>query len=138
MGNEKDIAEIGPAETAFNLGKLTARNDYVVHLPTKKQRLGIIFKDVGDEDYVDESHFEGWYSAENEKYEEFRSVLSVPVTKYINGELETIGVLNFTTKKRDLFIDRDYVMANCFAKFIAHAINLYQKKMKDLKIESNV
>jgi hypothetical protein len=125
---KKPSAHVGPAEIAFKM------QEYIAYMPKKKKKIGLIYKQEKGEKYVFEGFFEGWYPADEAGTENFCSILSIPVLSYKDDtQIEMIGVLNFTTTGRDLFIDRDYVMASCFASFVAQAIDANRKKLSDLE-----
>jgi len=54
-----------------------------------------------------------WKPSAEQEQEKFRTVLCIPIP--------SLGVLNFSTKRRDPFIDRDFFMAECLAAFLAQA-----------------
>lgn len=126
LGKKPD-EQIGPAEIAF------IKKKYIAHMPKKKNEIGLIYDYLQNEEYVFKEFFQGWYPAKNRKHENFRSILSVPVTSSISEkQTEIFGVLNFTTRKRDLFIHRDYVIATCFATLISQAMDANRKKLAEL------
>ncbi len=68
-----------------------------------------------------------WVKPSRPEYEAFASNLCVPVARYHqtreNGGIERVqyGVLNVSTKARDPFVDRDFLMTECFASILALA-----------------
>ena len=118
---EKPADLIGPAEIAFK------KRVYIAHMPDKYKKIGLLFTQNEGEVYGYADVFEGWFPANNSSNENFRSVLAVPVMSYRDEDAskmvnEILGVLNFTTHKKDLFVDRDYITASCFSILVAQAI----------------
>jgi len=126
----KDEGQIGPAEAAFT------RKEFIAHMPKKKNRIGLLYLRKEEEKYIFEDFFSGWYpSPDGSSTENFRSVLSVPVRTFLdNSQYEMLGVLNFTTRTRDLFVDRDYIMASCFASFAFETMAAYRQKLAELGV----
>jgi hypothetical protein len=114
LHNIKD-GERGPAYMAFTSG-------LIAHMPNKMNKFGFLFKEISGEDYKFEHYIDGWYSID-EQYETYRSILSVPISSYINpNERDAYGVLSFTTSCNDPFIQRDYIMALCLSNLLSQAI----------------
>lgn len=138
LDEKEDSKMVGPAEMAFK------KKEFIIHMPNKSKKMGLLIQQSGGEDYTPKGVFEGWYPADHETQENFRSVLSVPVISYKNeNESEIFGVLNFTTRNndlyinRDLFVDRDYIMASCFAVMIAQSIVASRKRVAEISQASN-
>ncbi len=113
---ESDPKKIGPAAMAF------IRKESVVHLPKKSNGIGFIYTRNENGKFKWLETFQGWFPSGDNDFENIRSVLSVPVAVSSSLNLgKRLGVLNFTTNKKDLFTPRDYTMAICFASFAAQA-----------------
>lgn len=130
--------DVGPAETAFKEQK------YIAHMPNKRTKRGMLILQDSEEDYEPKGQFKGWFPSRHQAYEEFRSILSVPITSYRDNERNDIfGVLNFTIRnsdqwiKRDLFIDRDYIMASCFSLLAAMAVVENKNRLRSLDIQKD-
>lgn len=61
-----------------------------------------------------------WVKARAENQEAFHSVISAPIREF--------GVLNFSTRRNDPFINRDFFMAECFAQLLEHARTIAANK----------
>jgi hypothetical protein len=109
--------ESGPAGYSFSEAKLG-------YVPKKSRSETWLFQ-VTDKNpgcYDPASPRVGWIKAEKKDLEDFRSVLCVPTAIYRRrGVKRRFGVLNFSTKKRDPFVDRDFMMAECFASILSQA-----------------
>lgn len=123
IGDGVNQDEKGPACMAFESG-------FLAHMPKKGNKFGFLFSEVAGEKFEFERYFHGWFPAQSLNEEDFRSVLSVPVTSYVSqGEKVNHGVLNFTTSSGDLFVPRDYIMALCFASILAQVIDLTRARV---------
>jgi hypothetical protein len=112
---------IGPAGVAFS-------EQVLVYLPKKdrdKPRKAWPFKptEVTNEEptfsYEALDPHRCWIKAKSDK-EAFYSVISTPI--------KDVGVLNFSTRAKDPFINRDFFMAECFAAVLGHARTLMMSK----------
>jgi hypothetical protein len=114
-------APTGPAGVCFDRTQL-------VYVPKKNRKEAWPFRLVaGDsgEKYEPSEPIECWVPAPDPRLEDFRSVLCVPVAVYAEKDKKNrFGVLNFSTKARDPFLDRDFMMAECFASILSHAVAL--------------
>lgn len=107
--------EQGPAFRVFESG-------FIAHMPNKNTSFGFLFKELDGEDYKFRGYIEGWYPVEAQ-YEEYTSVLTVPVSEYVDEDhRHYFGVLSFTTSSRDPFVHRDYIMALCLSDLLSQAI----------------
>ncbi len=105
----------GPAYMSFTTG-------HIAHMPNKADKFGYVFEEIKGEKYRFRDHIEGWFPVDAE-YEDYRSVLSVPVSSYVDAKKRDVfGVLSFTTSFRDPFIQRDYIMALSLANLLGQAI----------------
>jgi len=114
-------AETGPAGICFDRTQL-------VYMPKKKRREAWPFalvEGAAGEKYEPSEPIQCWVKAPTPKLEDFRSVLCVPVAVYTQRDTKNrFGVLNFSTSARDPFLDRDFMMAECFASILSHAVAL--------------
>jgi hypothetical protein len=118
----------GPATKAFESGA-------IAYMPKKDKRIGVLLEAAQGESYSLVDMFKGWYPSQSATEEKFGAVLSVPVSIYnAEGEKVNYGILNYTTVKRDFFVPRDYIMAECFASIMAQAIHVLLSK-DDVKAE---
>lgn len=69
---------------------------------------------------------QAWITSDREN---FHSALCVPVAVYREkGQKQRFGVLNFSTRACDPFVDRDFLMSECFASILSHAIAFSQQE----------
>ena len=116
----------GPAGVAYSRLR-------TVYVPVKKREAWPFQrKRQGNREYYQPSlPVVCWISAGDDALEDFRSVLCVPITAYRTREhVKRFGVLNLSTKMRDPFVDRDFLMAECFAGVLGHAFAWARIKMK--------
>jgi hypothetical protein len=120
---EKDSSKSGPAGLAYD-------NVQLVYVPKKKSRrawpfTGIIDPEAtggGEPEYEPDAPQFCWVSASSPTLEDFRSVLCVPIVTCAGSRNERkFGVLNFSTKARDPFVDRDFFMAEFYSAILAQA-----------------
>ena len=112
----KDPASTGPAGIAFSSTR-------TVYVPRKGKHVWSFRRErYGNKEwYVASMPVVCWVSA-GEEYEKFRSVLCVPVAAFRDREnVEKYGVLNVSTNMRDPFVNRDFMMAECFAAVLGIA-----------------
>lgn len=119
---------ISPAQAVFENKVLIA------HMPKKSNKIFFLFDRDNLGKFTIASMSEGWYPT-NSLLENFQSLLAVPVSNHDDeNTIEMFGVLNFTTKNRDLFIPRDYVMSKTFANLIAEAIVANRRKLFEIEV----
>lgn len=110
--------DTGPAGWAFDQVRIT-------YLPNKKRHEAFPFELItkGNEEWYEPSEPRpGWVSAPTKQEENFRSVLCIPLAVYeAKGQKRRIGVLNFSTSSHDPFVDRDFMMGECFASILGQA-----------------
>lgn len=122
--------ETGPAGVAYQKQKL-------VYMPKKDKKLGWPFEYIGDS-YEPSEPEKGWIDVEPE-YERFRAVLCLPIAIYQklnpnkpNAVLKTpFGVLNYSTNSPDPFVDRDFVMGECFSSILALVMAAYRREHEE-------
>lgn len=115
----------GPAAVAH---KLSERR--IVYMPDKETEEAwciLPIEGEGDRFRYPAPVKAGWYSTPDPKFEDFRSVLCVPVRFRLGEDELKMGVLAFSTKKRDPFLNRDFVMAECFANILAQLLAFKEK-----------
>jgi hypothetical protein len=108
--------DTGPAGVAY-------ANLNIVYMPFKLWKLGWPFRLFrnGKERYEPSNPTFGWIASPPEN-EQFRSVLCMPVAIYADKDKkEPWGVLNYSTLALDPFVDRDFMMGECFASILAQA-----------------
>lgn len=105
----------------------------LVYMPKKEKRLGWPFRFDKDA-YEPSEPTKGWVSVDA-NFEHFRSVLCLPVAIYQKRNLATqrdlktpLGVLNYSTNSRDPFVDRDFVMGECFSSILALVLATYRSE----------
>lgn len=81
-----------------------------------------------------------WIRSSKPEYGDFTSALCVPVARYHKTEADKVlregyGVLNISSKSRDTFVDRDFMMAESFASIIALAMGSVQIEEQTRKIQ---
>jgi hypothetical protein len=123
-----DGTTTGPAGVAFQKVCLT-------YMPKKKWMQAWPFRLVAGEDetewYEPSEPTTGWIAASDPETEKFRSVLCAPVAVYHKkDQKQRFGVINFSTLARDPFVDRDFMMAECFASVLGHALTAVQNEVK--------
>jgi hypothetical protein len=127
--------DTGPAAVAF-------LRQLVVYMPHKKRKLGWPFKYLNQGGYEPTLPQKGW-TVGTEQLERFRSVLCVPVGIYESKSAEkkikktSLGVLNFSTRRRDPFVDRDFLMGQCFASILALAMETYRRESRQQQKRSD-
>jgi hypothetical protein len=111
----------GPGGISFYRAKL-------VYMPSVKKRkeawplsLAELNKPEHETYALDGVPIQAWIEATNTEYQDFSSMLCAPVGKDRDGKTR-YGILEFTTKARDTFIDRDFMMAECFASILSQAV----------------
>jgi hypothetical protein len=117
MVSERDS---GPGGISFHRAKL-------VYMPSVKKRkeawplsLAELSKAEHETYALDGIPIPAWIKAKDPSYEDFSSMLCVPVGKDREGRTR-YGVLEFTTVAKDTFVDRDFMMAECFASILSQA-----------------
>jgi hypothetical protein len=116
-----DFAEknSGPGGISFRRAKLV----YMPSVKKRKEAWPISWDDSSGriEDYkLDGIPTEAWVTASSPQYENFASMLCAPVGRDQNGNTR-YGVLEYTTTARDPFVDRDFMMVECFASILSQA-----------------
>jgi hypothetical protein len=110
----KDPDRLSAATLAFHQTKL-------IYLPDIDWREAWILDRVEDEQYKLAAPQKAWIKRQDEK---FHSVLCIPVDGQTpDGSRKKLGVLNFTTAARDPFVNRDFIMAECFAGILSQALS---------------
>jgi hypothetical protein len=117
----------GPAAVAF-------QETCLAYLPKMKRKetwpFSLIEGTGGKQWYEPKLPVTGWVDAKKPEEQSFESVLCVPVAVYHqNAEKQRFGVLNFSTCARDPFVDRDFLMAECFASVLGQACATAQKEI---------
>ena len=123
---DKDKRNSGPAGLAFESGKL-------VYFPDKDwQESWLLEAKQNTKGYALSRYaVDGWIAAAPDK-QDFTSGLCVPVVTYMDKGKKTVGVLNFSTKTRDPFTDRDFLMAECYATLLSQALT-FREKVRAMK-----
>lgn len=99
-----------------------------VYMPFKRLKRAWPFQLVGRR-YEPSEPSEGWIPAELPRYERFCSVLCSPVAVYRKANMKRpFGVLNYSTKARDPFVDRDFAMSECFSSILAQAMEAIRRE----------
>lgn len=120
VGEDKEEGP-GPAGVAY------ARLQ-TVYMPFKRLKRAWPFQLVGRR-YEPSEPTEGWIPAELPSYERFCSVLCSPVAVYRKkNSKRPFGVLNYSTKARDPFVDRDFAMSECFSSILAQAMEAIRRE----------
>jgi len=113
----------------FNDGAagLAIRDGSLVYVPEAGWKEAWSIEQVEGEGFqVASSPVKAWIQTSSG--EKFKTVLCVPLTTYTTaGKLKSFAVMNFTTVKRDLFLTRDFIMADCFAKLLAQALSFVER-----------
>lgn len=126
----KDCSTVSPAgETLADDGP------YLTYMPKKNKKRAWVFQsDDLQERYKALRSIVGWVDTVKPEYQDFRSVLCIPVAVYQKEEEKLpFGVLNYSTRVRDPFVDRDFMMAECFASILAQAFAVAQKQRPQTK-----
>lgn len=114
----------GPAGHAYQMLK-------IVYMPFKGWKLGWPFR-YEKSSYEPSEPTEGWVDASDPAYEEFRSVLCLPVAVYQERKRrQPFGVLNYSTKSFDPFVHRDFMMGECFSSILAMAFAEIQREASE-------
>lgn len=123
--NQEDGNSTGPAGWSFHRVQ-------IVYVPKKKRHEAWPFRLIaedGHERYEPSEPLKGWIPARKPDEEDYKSVLCVPLAIYQQkNQKRRFGVLNFTTGARDPFVDRDFMMAECFASILGHAFAMSQEE----------
>lgn len=120
-----DRGDVSPA------GETLAHDEpHLTYMPKKKKERTWVFQsDDLEGRYKALRSIVGWVNTIKPEFQDFRSVLCVPVAVYQKeDEKLSFGVLNYSTKVRDPFVDRDFMMAECFASILAQAFAVAQQK----------
>jgi hypothetical protein len=133
---EGDKPDVSPAGEA-----LAPDGPHLTYMPRKKTKRTWVFQSANmRERYTALRSIIGWKDTAGKEYEDFRSVLCIPVAVY-QKEQEKLpfGVLNYSTRVRDPFVDRDFMMAECFASVLAQAFAVaHQQRLKRNSPEAQV
>lgn len=109
---------------------------HLVYVPVKRRRESWPFELMrkGRAEWYEPSQpLPGWISAPPEQ-ENFKSALCVPVAIYQEKDRKKRrGVINFSASARDPFVDRDFMMAECFASILGYAFEVAQAEI-DAKV----
>jgi hypothetical protein len=117
----------GPAGVSFQQVSLV----YVPHKHLKEAWPFRLIVDDGKESYEPSEPVIGWIPSSSAEEEDFESGLCVPIAVYSQkGQKTRYGVLNFSTKANDPFMDRDFMMAECFASVLSHAVAVTRRKLE--------
>jgi hypothetical protein len=114
VDSDEDVT--GPAGRAYKKTK-------VVYMPLRRWELSwpLDLVQNGKERYKSKSPCEGWVDAPGNP-QRLRSVLCLPVALHTGGkERQSFGVLNYSTRSLDPFVDRDFMMGECFSSILALA-----------------
>lgn len=126
---DDDYSDSGPAALAY-------KKKGLVYVPRKDRehpkeawpfyqfvepRLQATGQGLTDFQYKAEDPYYCWRKSAQAQQEDFRTVLCVPI-----GDL---GVLNFSVKRLDPFIDRDFFMAETLAGLLTHADALIHDRL---------
>lgn len=112
VDNKFDLS--GPAAMSFALNCL-------VYVPRKRGRAWPLRQDQSEiHTYWPLSPCRCWVSSQKPEQEAFETVICVPV--------QGIGVLNFSTREKDAFVNRDFSMAQYFANLLGQAAAVVQRK----------
>lgn len=126
---ESEEATTGPAGYAYQLLK-------IVYMPLKRWRLGWPFR-YDTQCYEPSEPKRGWIEVEK-AYENFRSVLCIPVAVYQErNRRQPFGVLNYSTKSLDPFVPRDFMMGECFSSILAMAFAAIQREAGETQNTKN-
>jgi hypothetical protein len=112
----------GPAGISYNHLK-------IVYVPIKSWGWGCPFelkqRDNGKEVYEPLGPYHGWVDAPSPELEKFTSILCVPVAVHTQAsEMRAMGVLNYSTDSFDPFVDRDFLMGECFGSILAQVLEI--------------
>ncbi|HBB95560.1 MAG TPA: hypothetical protein DC054_09225 [Blastocatellia bacterium] len=113
----------GPAGRAYQKRK-------VVYMPLKRWKLSwaLDLAKKGRERYKSDKWYEGWQDAPD-KPQKLRSVLCLPVGVHVDTEdRQLVGVLNYSTRSFDPFVNRDFMMGECFSSILAQATAAAQRQ----------
>lgn len=110
-----------------------------VYMPFKRLKRAWPFQLIGRR-YEPSEPSEGWIPAVLPSYEKFCSVLCSPVAVYRKkNSKRPFGVLNYSTRARDPFVDRDFAMSECFSNILAQAMEAIRREaLENAKAESGV
>jgi hypothetical protein len=120
----------GPAALAY---KQKEPPYYSVYLPYKdekddKKEAWFVADAQGEQFQFPPPKQVRWIPAKDQSLEDFRSVLCVPVRFYSGKEIGVNGgVLTVSTKRRDPFLTRDFLMAECFARILGQALAIARR-----------
>jgi len=118
-----DDDSTGPAGRAYQKLK-------VVYMPLKRWKLSWVLDlaQKGRERYRSDKWYEGWQDAPG-KPQKLRSVLCLPVAVHVGTEdRQLLGVLNYSTRSFDPFVNRDFMMGECFSSILAQATAAAQRQ----------
>lgn len=116
-----NAGKTGPAGVAYDRSE-------TVYMPFKHLKRAWPIQLLG-ESYEPSDPAEGWVSASLPKFERFCSVLCSPVAVYSQADKRSrFGVLNYSTKVRDPFVDRDFAMSECFSNILAQAMEAIKRE----------
>jgi hypothetical protein len=115
-GDIEDPGSTGPAGIAFSRLR-------TVSVPEKGESVWSFKRErAANEDWYEAFAPDTCWVDAGEAFENFKSVLSVPIAALRVGDsAQKFGVLNISTTAKDPFVDRDFMMAECFAGVLAAA-----------------
>jgi energy-coupling factor transporter ATP-binding protein EcfA2 len=111
----------GFADGAFLLQK-------IVYMPSKRLDFSLPFEFVGQH-YVPSDPIP--INPSLLEIETYRSTLCFPVSSYENrSEKRSFGVLCFSSNRADAFVERDFVMGECFSSILAQVFRVSRAEAK--------
>jgi hypothetical protein len=113
----------GPGGISFHRAKLV----YMPSVKKRKEAWPLALAELSDPEHetyaLDGIPIVAWIDDPEPKHQDFSSMLCAPVGKDRNGKTR-YGVLEYTTEAKDPFVDRDFMMAECFASILSQAAKI--------------
>ncbi len=122
LPDDENKTMTGPAGHAYQRVK-------IIYMPLKSWGYSFPFE-LSEERWEPSEPTTGWILASPPDKEKFHSVLCIPVALYHEkNKKDRYAVLNFSTKRLDPFVTRDFLMAECFASILAQALHLAKQEV---------
>src|ERR1051326_1775383 len=110
-------------DESTGLSAISFRDQKIVYMPSRRRELSLSFE-FTEGHYVPSSPVSEPTISVTE-HESYNSVLCLPIASYENRyEKIPFGVLSFSSNTTDAFVERDFIMGECFSSILAHVFRI--------------